>query len=50
MRKLLNIIAVLALVLATGCMEELAPAEVTGEGDGWLTIDFSAKEGLEVTT
>ena len=31
-------------------MEEMAPVEVTGEGEGWLTINFSAKDNLEVIT
>ena len=50
MRTLRNIVAVLGLIIVSACVKEMPPTEFLGEGEGYLLLDFSAKETLEVTT
>lgn len=50
MRKIFDIFILALVFVLPSCMEEMAPVEVTGEGEGWLTINFSAKDNLEVIT
>ena len=50
MRKIFDIFILVLVLVLPSCMEEMAPVEVTGEGEGWLTINFSAKDNLEVIT
>lgn len=50
MRKIFDIFILVLVLVLPSCMEEMAPVEVTGEEEGWLTINFSAKDNLEVIT
>ena len=39
MRKIFDIFILVLVLILPSCMEEMAPVEVTGEGEGWLTIN-----------